>query len=321
VAERSVLLHFWPFVVPIYVPAVIGRDGNHHFVGYALAVPDIIDLEGFVRDWPTVARERGTEPAGYRPRDAVIALASEAALDLGRRVLAVTARQGGDAEVRPWLGAVDVVHVEKEGHHVRVRSLRRVDLHRDRVAAYARVREACWTTAFRRQQVSNILEGRPWWGGAGRLCTITAAARTIGDVRFRHDARIAGTEIETEIKMTDTASGGAQTLDHVIYQAARAYVLGRLRSKYGLSWDPALAGNPVWRSEYEAKRERVAREAFLAVRARTGVAFVGYFATMIGSVPQRLGERAFLEVARALRDDQEIERVRSLTLLALSASA
>ena len=125
--------------------------------------------------------------------------------------------------------------------------------------------------------------------------------------------------------MSEAVSEDEQTLDRVIYQAARAYVLGRLKSKYALSWDPALAANPVWRKNYEDKKEKVAREAFLAVRSRTGADFVGYFAGMICSVPQRLSERAFLEIARALHDEQEdekeIERVRSLTLLALSASA
>lgn len=121
--------------------------------------------------------------------------------------------------------------------------------------------------------------------------------------------------------MSDATSEDEQIVERFIYQAARAYVLGRLKSKYALSWDPALAANPMWRSSYEARKERIAREAFLAVRSRTGATFVGYFTGMICSIPQRISERAFLEVARALADEQAIERVRSLTLLALSASA
>jgi CRISPR-associated protein Cmx8 len=99
-------------------------------------------------------------------------------------------------------------------------------------------------------------------------------------------------------------------------------VFGRLKSKYDLSWDPALAAaNPTWKKNYEDKKEKIARDAFLAVRSRTGADFVGYFTSTICSVPQRLNERAFLEVARALHDEREVERVRSLTLLALSASS
>jgi len=317
VARMRVLLHFWPFVVPIYVPSVVDRDGSRDFVGYALVVPDIVDLEGFVADWSKVARERGTDPSGYRPRDAVVDIAAEAGLDLARRALGVVARREGVAATRPWLNAVDVYHIEKEGNNVRIRSVSRVDLRRERVDEYARVRDAYWTTAFKRQRVINILEERKWWAGFGRLCAITPEELTIKDSKFRRDCRIAFTEVE----MSDAASEDEKTLEHLIYQATRAYVFGRLKSKYDLFWDPALSANPTWKKNYEEKKEKVAREAFLAVRSRTGADFVAYFTSTICSVPQRLNERAFIEVARALHDAHEVERVRSLTLLALSASS
>jgi CRISPR-associated protein Cmx8 len=317
VARMRVLLHFWPFAVPIYVPSVVDRDGSRDFVGYALVVPEIVDLEGFVADWSKVARERGTDPSGYRPRDAVVDIAAEAGLDLARRALGVVARREGVAATRPWLNAVDVYHIEKEGNNVRIRSVSRVDLRRERVDEYARVRDTYWTTAFKRQRVINILEERKWWAGFGRLCAITPEELTIKDSKFRRDCRIAFTEVE----MSDAASEDEKTLEHLIYQATRAYVFGRLKSKYDLSWDPALSANPTWKKNYEEKKEKVAREAFLAVRSRTGADFVGYFTSTICSVPQRLNERAFIEVARALHDAHEVERVRSLTLLALSASS
>jgi len=51
VARLRFLLHFWPFVVPIYVPAVVGRDGEREFAGYAIVVPDVANLEDFVAHW------------------------------------------------------------------------------------------------------------------------------------------------------------------------------------------------------------------------------------------------------------------------------
>lgn len=317
IARMRVLLHFWPFVVAIYVPAVVDREGSRDFVGYALAVPDIVDLEGFVTDWAKVARERGTDPSGYVPRDAVVDLAAEAGLDLGRRAFEIIARREGVAATRPWLNAVDVFHVEKDGNNVRVRSVSRLDLHRERVDAYAGVRLAYWSAEFRRRRVINIIEGRAWWDGFARLCAVTSEELTIKESKFRHDCRIAFTGVE----MSETANDNEKTLEHLIYQAIRAYVFGRLASKYKLSWDSALAANLAWKKEYEDKKEKVAREAFLAVRSRTGADFVGYFTSTICSVPQRLNERAFLEVARALHDERQVERVRSLTLLALSASS
>lgn len=320
VARRRVLLHFWPFVVPIYLPAVVGRDGSRDFAGYALAIPDIADLEAFVADWPKVARERGADPSGGRLRDAIVDLAAEAGLDLARRALQVIARSADVAAARPWLHAVDVYHVERAGHNVRIRSIdriNRINLSRERIAEYANVREAYWTATFQRQRVSNILEGRAWWCGFARLCAVMPAALTIKDARFQRDCRVAFTEVE----MSGAASDDVLALERLIYQAIRAYVLGRLKSKYDLSWNPALAANPTRQKYYEESRQRVAREAFLAVRSRTGADFVTYFTSTVCAVPQRFDEPAFLAIARAFHDEPEIERVRCLTLLALAANS
>jgi CRISPR-associated protein Cmx8 len=87
-----------------------------------------------------------------------------------------------------------------------------------------------------------------------------------------------------------------------------------------MSWSKAK-GNPGLEKDYGEKREKVAREAFLAVRSRTGADFVTYFTSTICSVPQHTSEEKYLEIARALMDPKDVEKVRSLTLLALSAVA
>src|SRR5262249_23958028 len=42
-ARFQFLLHFWPFVAQIYVPALVNNDGKQDFVGYALSIPDVCD--------------------------------------------------------------------------------------------------------------------------------------------------------------------------------------------------------------------------------------------------------------------------------------
>jgi CRISPR-associated protein Cmx8 len=75
--------------------------------------------------------------------------------------------------------------------------------------------------------------------------------------------------------------------------------------------------------DYNDKKAKIAREAFLAVRSRTGMAFISYFTGTICSVSQWLNRDSYLKIAGVLTSDNEtqIERVRSLTLLALSATA
>lgn len=315
-ARMQILLHFWPFAVPIYVPAIVERDGTREFVGYAIVVPDVIDLHGFVTDWAKVARERGCEPAGYLPRDAVVDIPAEAGLDLGRRAYKIITEREGVATTKPWLTAADVFHIEKEGNNVRLRSVARVDLSRARVDAYTRAKAAYWSSEFRRRRITNILEGRDQWSyGYGRLCAITPEDLTIKDSKFRHDCRLAFTEVEM------TQNEEEPTLEHRVYRMIRSFVTQRLVVKHGQEWTwDRVKGTPR-ENEYNEKKAKIARDAFLAVRSRTGADFVGYFTSTICSVPQYLGETGFIEVARALHDETQIEHVRSLTLLALSANS
>lgn len=316
VARLRFLLHFWPFVVPIYVPAVISRDGERDFAGYTIVVPDVANLEDFAAHWDQVVRERSGEVSGYRPRDAVIDVAAEAGLDVARRTFAVVGRLQGAAATRAWVTAVDVFHIEKDGNNVRVRGVSRVDLRRDRANAYGRARKEYWSSMFRRRRIISILDDNaPWWTGFGRLCATSAEELTIGDSKFRHDCRIAFTEVE----MKEASSGNEKTLEQIVYQIARNYVLGRVASKYQLEWK-AVKGS-AGEKGYNEKKEKIAREAFLAVRSRSGMDFVSYFTGTICSVSQWLNEASYLEIARALHDEHQVERVRSLTLLALSAAA
>lgn len=321
VARLRFLLHFWPFVVPIYVPAVIGRDGERDFVGYVIVVPDVANLEEFVFYWERVARERSSDASGYRPRDAVVDVADEAGLDMARRMFAVIRRLQGAAANPAWLPAVDVFHVEKDGNNVRVRSVRRIDLWRDRADMYRAVREKYWSPLFRRRRILSILDDENHWSvGFGRLCATSPQELTIEDSKFRHDCRLAFTEVE----MTEANRGEEKTLEQLIYEVVRTYVFGRLESKYDLKWDQNVKGKgPDKEKDYNDKKAKIAREAFLAVRSRTGMAFISYFTGTICSVSQWLNRDSYLKIAGALAPDNEaqIERVRGLTLLALSATA
>jgi CRISPR-associated protein Cmx8 len=309
------LLHFWPFVAAVYVPATLERDGTREFNGFAVVIPEVADLSGFVEDWPVVARARSNDAMGYRPRDAVIDVAGEGGLDVFRRCLDVVSAKQGRVRTVDWVAAVDVFHLERDGNNVRLRSLSRVDPERTMIDEYARVRGNYWSPVFRRQRIGNVLDHKPWWWGFARLCALTPRELSIENDSFRHDCRLALTEVEMKQDASDTE---APTLEHLIYRRIQAYVLGKTERKFELSW-AGVQGNPAKEKEYREKKEKVGREAFLAVRSRTGADFVAYFTSTICSVPHHASEEKYLQVARALMDPGEVERVRSLTLLALSA--
>jgi CRISPR-associated protein Cmx8 len=105
-------------------------------------------------------------------------------------------------------------------------------------------------------------------------------------------------------------------LEAVVLKIVSSYVSSRLDSKYGLEWKD-VKDSPGDKTEYNEKRNKIAKDAFLAVRARTGADFVDYFVSTLCSVPQRMTDESFADLSRQLHENTN--RVRTLTLLALSA--
>lgn len=330
--RSQLLLHFWPFVAQVYVPAKLSYDSKTkqaktEFVGYALTVPDVANLIDFCDELPWVLQNsRGVETAGYRPRESVIDLAAEGALDLMNKLhqrLSVTV---GNQSVSDLLLGVDVVHLEKQGNNIRLWGALRVDPVQNMIDEYVRVKGMFRYPLFRRQRLLNVLNGREWFGGFGRLLSTTDAEQTINSRFFRADARSAfkdslqsnhPTKGEQDDVDTDAAEqdGRRSSVEELIYQLVGTYITAKLDSKYKLKWRD-VQGTPKER-EYGDLKAKVAKDAFLSVRSRTGDDFVEYFASTLCSFPQFLSEGGYATLAQALHTDTD--KVRTLTLLALSA--
>ncbi len=111
----------------------------------------------------------------------------------------------------------------------------------------------------------------------------------------------------------ETAS---KTAEDLIYQMVGRYISAKLKSKYQLEWTEGYKNTPK-EFEYNEKKGKVAREAFLAIRSRTESDFIEYFASTLCAFPQFLNEQGYATLAKALHT--ETEKVRTLTMLALSA--
>lgn len=315
VEKHRFLLHFWPYVVSIYVPSILERDGKLRFAGFALAVPEVASLASFIDDWQVVMRSRQNALLAYLPRDAIVAIPGEGGLDVFRRAAQVIRQREDSKTTSDLISAVDVFHVERDGNNVRVRDVARIYPDAQRDTVYDRIKDHYWNPPFRRQRIANLIEAKPWWHGFGRLCSTTPEELTIKNQSFRHDTKAAMTEVEMNMDTDNQPS-----LEQLIYKRVQAYVLGKTERKHELSW-AKVQGNPAQEKEYREKREKVSREAFLAVRSRTGSDFVWYFTSTICSIPQHASEESYVQIARALMDPSQVEKVRSLTLLALSAVA
>ncbi len=316
-ARLQFLLHFWPFVAQIYVPQIVDNEGKLGNQGFAIAVPDVADLAAFVDELPYALERRESEIRGYRPAGCLIDLSDEAALDFfGRLRRRLAGREGQRSTLDLVLG-VDVFHMAKEGNNIRVLGAGRVDPDPAMIDEYQQVRGQFWSALFRRQRLTNLIRRRPWHHGFDRLCATTAWQRTIGDKYFKHDAREAFKGASMTDTDTDTEAAASPSIEGVLYRMVGSYVTRKVKTKYQLEYEPAKTAGKL--DDYNKAREKVARDAFLAARSRTGGDFVDFFTSTICSTPQHIKKPEYELIARALLVPEQIEQVRTLTLLALAA--
>lgn len=326
-AGNQLLLHFWPFVAPIYVPATLDSDGKRGFRGYAVAVPDVADLPRFCQELEYVMRHRTGELAAYVPRDAVVDLLVESALDLLFRLTErVSERAGNLADL---VYGIDVFHVDKEGNSIRMLGTARLDLELGMQSEYEIVRKAGYRNHLaRRQLLVNVVERRPWYAGFERLLATTSSALTIESTWFCNDIKTAfriafrNHEDSMSENPSDPQPAQERSLELLIYRIVGNYLAYKLDSKHELKWDQIkdLPETDPRRRDYGEKRRAIARGAFLAVRSRTNKAdFIDYFTGTLFSVSQKLSAGDYEHISRELMKDDS--PVRTLTLLALGARA
>jgi CRISPR-associated protein Cmx8 len=329
------LLHFWLFAAQIYVPAISKLEKDKQtgkykekrdFVGYAIAIPDIARLEWFCDELPGILKDRSPKPSGYRPRQAVIDIAVESALDVMRRLQERLAQSSADQSTAPAIFGVDVIHTEKQGNNVRLLSTARLDPEEAMIDQYAQIRDNFWSPLFRRQCLLNLVNHSPWYQGFDALLCKTPHERSLEDSYFKRDVR---TKIEIILKeIAQMAEVDNQAvIAEMVFRLVKNYVNRKLKAKHDLEWKKewsSLKNDELSQqsgySEYSEKKSKVAKSAFLDVRSRTEKEdFINYFASTLCSVPQNMKSESFTVLAQSLY--QDTEQIRTLTLLALSANS
>ncbi|MEB3215377.1 MAG: type I-MYXAN CRISPR-associated protein Cmx8 [Nostocales cyanobacterium 94392] len=323
------LLHFWVFVAQIYCPAVLDKDGKRELAGYAIAIPDVADLKNFCRIFPQVLKERDVNKWGYLPREAIIDLPEEGALDLFLQLRDRIGRETGDQQLQRMILGVEVIHAEKVGNNIKIRSISNIEPIREYIDDYQRIKQSYWCPWFRKQRLINLLRKqpeeselnsnlrdiKPWTDFDAVLSRIP---RTwLQDSTFSHDARNLF-EQEIEIKMKKEIRD--YTL--IVYKVCQKYVKLKLKSKYKIEfkWDNNQKlylqdGKAIAQSDGDDKQKKIVNEAFLAVRSRTDAkAFIEYF---VSTLYPFVKKDEFVNFADALFN--QTDEIRALTLLALSS--
>lgn len=321
------LLHFWVFVAQVYCPMTLDKDGKREFAGYAIAVPDVANVVDFCDEFQWVLEARDSQKFGYLPREAVIDIPEEGALDLLRLLKQRISRKTGSQTLEDLILGIELIHAEKVGNNVKIRSISYVEPIMSQVDRYAEIQNAYWCPWFRKQRLLNLLNSKPesdepdallneitgWIGFDAILSRIPR--KWLLDPYFSHDARELF-NIEGEIKMKNDIRKEAQ----IVYQICQHYVLSKLEIKYQMSWDkklnkPTESGQQIAQAKFDEKKYKIANEAFLAVRSRTeNQAFIDYF---VSTLYPYVRKEEFAEFADKLFN--QTNEIRALTLLALAS--
>ncbi|WP_017717454.1 type I-MYXAN CRISPR-associated protein Cmx8 [Kamptonema formosum] len=317
------LLNFWPYAIQIYEPVYRNFKGKLKSAGYAIAIPDVANLEYFCEDFPDALRNREQKQHPYfksRPNQAILNLAPAAGLEFLKCLRQRLAELEGKRNVADLIFAVEVclLSVSDDGQKNEIRELVRLTPEESQIDAFARVRENCWDTVFTAQRLKNVLGRRLWYVGFDRLCASLDIAQIFGPQSyFCRDARKS-----FEVEVIDLSANAEQnqplSLEALIYKLVDSYLGKRLKEKYELVWDK-VKDDEAKKEDYSEKREKLAKEVFYGFRSRSGTDFANYFAITMGSVNQSylLKEQNFELLAQLLY--KEPDRVKSITLLALSA--
>ena len=311
--EQNLLLQFWQIVSPVYVPQRIDlKKEQNQYAGFLLAIPEVAHLPDFLAAIGDFLRSRPDKRRGYRPAASLVDVAGEAGLSF----LYNLARHQLDAN---WsliasVSAVELYHQEKQGNNVRMLVADRLRPNKRQLKRYERLCDWMANPLFKALQIENVLDESRWYAGAGRYLDHYPAEFFVRPNRvskitpFGRDARLQFKRIEERLEEDPMSAEEDDQIARRVYRLVGNYVRRRAEER-------KRRGS----GEREAK-EKVALDAFLAIRGRSVDDFPNYFTGSLCSVPQFVGkEDEFLMLGNALTRDPE--RIRALTMLALSAHA
>jgi CRISPR-associated protein Cmx8 len=340
--DQNLLLHFWPMTCLVYVPRFMDVEGNSH-IGrrnkedkskhFCLAIPDVSDPRGFVEDYRKVLAGLNPDVAVFRPKEALIDIVAEGGLSFVEHLARLTPQVAGGAETRSSVAGIDYLHLAQEGKIVRTHSTGRVAYSKYLAEEYRAVAGAYANPMFRSGRLLALIEDRQWYQPFGKLFAewdVRFFVPDEEDVRLLNGrGRLAATfsfDAFTQFRQLDggcmesseqSTSQSERHPDIIVYDVVRMYVLRR--SEAQLKRDGAA--EPDWKTvTAQQTKADTARGAFLALRSRRDQAFIEHFTELFAQYGQYLpAPQDFLTLTNALHNDTE--RVKTVTLLALSANA
>ncbi|EMK08547.1 MULTISPECIES: type I-MYXAN CRISPR-associated protein Cmx8 [Leptospira] len=336
--KNFLLLHFWPFIVQIYIPQKLKYDNtakkfllSESTQEFVICIPEILDLNNFCMDYEEFLKSRNNAVSGFRPKTSKILILEEGAWDWFDRLKTSLAKLEGSKQYSDILNGVDIFYFSKEGNNINNKATFRIRPNDMVLKKYEAFRDDnYYDPVLKKQVLLNLSKNEIWYNDFDKLFQTSGYEYFMGrgktkDIYFSRDVQkkflgLTNTNkdkknmedsLETDEKII--SSENLKTIEEIIYWMIRNYISMKLASKYEFKKEN------ITTNEYIEKKEKLAKESFLAIRSRTGVDFIDYFSSSICSVGQYMNEERFLTLTKALFE--ETDKVRTLCMLALSAAS
>jgi CRISPR-associated protein Cmx8 len=281
-------LRFWPYVCSVYVPMVQKYESKMNSVvprslGYAVAIPDVLDIKRFAGAWQAMLRARQANRYGFLPAGAVVSVPQEAAFLLELSLLEqVHARNWSKRyELFDFIAGVEVYHCDKPGRAAKFYGVQHIAPTQHQLRSYSGVIQEYRDYGLRAQRVLNMLRDQPWVSGMAEvIARMTNKERSAKRVTLQHDLRLA---LEKE-----KDDGMARSTLEITQDLVSSYVAAKARDRAR----PSKPGT----EDYQKVRE----ELFFATRDKTSQEFLEWFCRTIARYP--VFARNLAEVQQMLDD-------------------
>ncbi len=334
----NLLLHFWPLVVQVFVPEAIDREGKRELKGFVLAIPEVGDLEEFCEIFPQSIATLDPQIQGYRPKASIINLPVEGGLEFLRHLTLLSQQKATGREEKYSVSAVELFHLEKRGNNIKLLSTNKLISKANLLSQYEGIRGFFRNPLLKSQLLLNLLRDADWLEGFPHLfsvypweffirCDKTPNTFPYFSSDVRRKFEVLNEELQRQQEahaMAESTAPKPQSLEKRIYEMIGSYVRLKTESKSGMKWaefkdkktnDGKIAIPPA----YLEARTKMCADTFLAMRSRREQEFVEYFTGTICSVPQFLPQDDYIFVSQVLLEEDGWEKIKTLSMLALSA--
>ena len=342
--HHNLLLHFWPFVSPVFVPREVQRKSGKWVTsdsGFVLAVPEAGDLTEFAslieKHWRRLQNSDDGGSGGH-PRQSRIDTAVEGGMAFLYSLAIDKLENMADGDFFDAVPQIELYHLEKRGNNVRMLAAESVRPSAKVLRRFARIMaQSRPNFMFKRLLLHNLLDGLPWYARVAE----TLFARYPVELFIRSEkspgfARNFGWSAREQFKIERNNMSERVNIARKVYEFVGEFVAQRAEKRSGAKRAelPKKDGKVDWSASskktkgYLAAREKVATDTFLAIRSRNSDEFVDYFVGSVCAVPQFMGakgispEEGFIAISNALHESESKRtEIKNLTMLALCAHA